>query len=187
MPREEPSRAGMTREALEAGLPFRIDEFMVRAAVRADIDRRAAWPSYPPPYGIFDARSKKWDAERRERNWIGMRDHSPNDIFLACEGLGCDLLGWFVLCDIDWASCFVGNMSIRLHPEHCDCGIGTGLATGIFSWCHARGLERIRLDVLSTNQRAARCYEKAGLKKTGEFQRDGATFWWMESIAARRG
>ena len=172
----------MTKEALLAALPFTVGDFTVRAAVREDVDRRADWPSYPPPWGMFDAHSKAWDAARRERAWIGMRDHAPDEVFLACEGRGVALVGWFALREIDWEKGEVGNMSIRLHPAFCDRGVGSRLSGGIFGWCHARGFRRLRLDVLSTNLRAARCYEKAGMRKTGEFAKDGATFWWMESI-----
>jgi RimJ/RimL family protein N-acetyltransferase len=172
----------MTKDSFMSALPFAVGDLRVRAAVREDIDRRAAWPSYPAPFDMFDAHSKGWDAERRDRNWIGMRDHAPNDLFLACEGRGVELLGWFAFVDMDWEARSVGNMTIRLHPELCDRGIGTALATAIFSWAHSQGFLRLRLNVLASNQRAARCYEKAGMRKTGEFERDGATFWWMESI-----
>lgn len=171
----------MTKESLLAALPFHVGDFTVRAAVREDIDRRADWPSYPPPWDMFNAHSKGWDEARRERNWTGMRDHAPNDVFLACEGRGVDLVGWFVLVDVDWDRREAGNMSVRLHPDFCDRGIGTALASGIFPWCQGQGFSRLRLDVLSTNLRAVRCYAKAGMRKAGEFEKDGAVFWWMES------
>ena len=171
----------MTKENLLAALPFPVGDFTVRAAVREDVGRRADWPSYPPPWDMFDAHSKGWDEARRERNWIGMRDHAPDEVFLACKGRSVALVGWFVLREIEWEKGEVGNMSIRLHPGFCDQGIGSALSRGIFEWCFGQGFLRLRLDVLSTNLRAVRCYEKAGMRKTGEFEKDGATFWWMES------
>jgi len=174
----------MTKESLLAALPFRVGDFTVRAAVREDIDGRADWPAYPPPWDMFDAHSKGWDEARRGRAWIAMRDLALDEVFLACEGAGVPLLGWFVLREIDWEKGEVGNMSIRLHPEFCDHGVGTLLSAGIFAWCHEQGFGRLRLDVLSSNLRAARCYEKAGMRRTGEFEKDGANFWWMEHCAS---
>jgi RimJ/RimL family protein N-acetyltransferase len=171
----------MTKDSLLAALPFAVGDFLVRAAVREDVYRRSDWPSYPPPWESFNPKSRGWDAARKERNWMGMRDHAPDEVFLACEGRGLDLAAWFVLRDIDWAGLEVGNMSIRLHPWYCDRGIGSLLASGIFAWCHAQGFVRLRLDVLSTNLRAVRCYEKAGMSRTGEFELDRARYWWMES------
>jgi RimJ/RimL family protein N-acetyltransferase len=132
---------------------------------------------------MFDAHSKGWDEARRNRNWIGMRDHAPSEVFLPCEGREVSLIAWFALREISWEKREVGNMSIRLHPEFCDRGIGTLLSQGIFAWCHGQGFLRLRLDVLAANLRAVRCYEKAGMHKTDEFEKDGATFWWMESIS----
>jgi RimJ/RimL family protein N-acetyltransferase len=80
----------------------------------------------------------------------------------------------------------------------------------VSDWCFESGFQRLRLDVAATNNRAVRCYEKAGYVKTGEFWRDAEDlkglnidhprysflhshlrlisdtpqirFWWMESL-----
>lgn len=80
-------------------------------------------------------------------------------------------IGYSALHEIDWKERAIGNMGVRLHPAWCDKGLGTFMIARVVNWCLTNGIRKLRLDVAASNQRAVRCYEKAGFIRTGELWR----------------
>ncbi len=176
----------MDRTSIEALLPFAAGGFTVRARSREDINRRADWPPYPEAYSMFNTSRARVPPDRLEAGWARMKAEA-DILLLSAEHPDETLVATFSLRDIDWAGMAVGNMGVRLHPGWCDRGVGSALSTAIFDWCLDAGFRSLRLDVLGSNGRARRCYEKAGMAVAGSFERDGAEFLWMERRADSAG
>ncbi len=169
------------KEIFLAALPIAFDDCFFRAMNRDDLDLRANWPSYPEYYEMFNASFKDKPLLERDLKWRKIKENTGL-ICLALENNTEKLLGVFYLAEINWNSMTVGNMTIRIHPDWCNIGIGTKALTALSNWCMAKGLKRIRLDVLSTNQRAIKSYLKSGFCITGEFIQDDDLFYWMEKF-----
>jgi RimJ/RimL family protein N-acetyltransferase len=69
----------------------------------------------------------------------------------------------------------------KIFSNWCNKGYGTKLLKSISDWCFDNGIEKIKFDVLSTNNRAIKSYRNAGYKIIGEFKCGDAMFYWMES------
>lgn len=61
----------------------------------------------------------------------------------------------------------VGYLGISIVREWRGLGIGTAMMNIMIDWAKRRGLERLHLEVFSTNQRALRLYEKFGFHVEG--------------------
>jgi len=175
----------ISKHDLLGHLPLHCGELTVRAWCRDDIDRRAAWRPYPPPYSNFSATLGGMAAAERD-TYFWDRDEDSSRVTLTVDHPSQATVGHIVLRQIDWKNGTVGNMGVRIHPDWCDQGIGTGIVETIVSCLSASGIARFRLDVAGTNARAIRCYEKAGFVKTKDFDRNGVPFLWMEFTASGR-
>jgi RimJ/RimL family protein N-acetyltransferase len=169
------------RSILISSLPITCGGYMLRLWNRADLDRRAQWPSYPPPYEVFNFSQREASPEQLDALFAS-RDGDPSRITFTATTDAPDqwMIGYFVLQDIDWEQGRIGNLGIRLHPDWCGKGIGTVLLSGAGKWCFAHGFTALTLDVAQTNTRAIRCYEKVGFSRIGEMVRDGNRFILME-------
>lgn len=169
----------VSKQQLVKLLPITIDNLTLRSMIREDIDLRAEWPSYPTPYEMFNASYKGKPSSERDERWLWL-SADENILCLSVQHESEKLVGIYYLSEIDWDKMIVNNMTIRLHPYWCDKGIGTKILKGIISWCFGVGIKSIKLDVLSSNQRAVNCYIKTGLSIISEFERNGDVFFWME-------
>ncbi len=50
----------VSRDSLLRALPITRSGLTLRLWTRADVDRRADWPPYPPPYSVFTALLRTW-------------------------------------------------------------------------------------------------------------------------------
>jgi len=169
----------LSREALLAALPITHGDLTIRPWMRQDVDLRAEWPAYPPPYSVFT--SSLGDLTPPERDaYFAARDSNPARITLTVDHREQPAIGYLVLSNMDWAAGRVGNMGVRVHPDWCDRGIGTAAMRCVAEWCARCGMRSLCLDVAEPNRRAVRCYEKVGFCKESTFTApDGVPFWVM--------
>ena len=152
-------------------LPLRSDQMATKPCTRADLDLLASWPPYPWPYQAFDFSFRslgpaEWEA------FFDARIQRDDRLTLVCD-LGTDAaIGYVALLEIDWARRTAGNMSLRVHPNWCGKGVGTRMLRMVGEWWFGYGMQALQLDVAASNQRAVRCYLKAGFAHMGEFWRE---------------
>lgn len=151
-----------------ASLPRRNGDLCIRALTRQDLDAVAAWPSYPAGYEPFNLRFAGMTVTQLD-DLFRTRLADPARITLVADHEQQSCIGYLGLVEIDWPRCRIGNMGYRIHPDWCDRGIGTRVMRLAAGWCFACGIETLRLDVAGANDRAIRCYEKAGFQRAGEF------------------
>ena len=80
-------------------------------------------------------------------------------------------------------SSIVYLMSMWVHPASRGSGAGDALVTELLTWARSAGARVVRLDVIRTNTRARRLYERHGFRLTGREtvrQRDGQIELQME-------
>jgi RimJ/RimL family protein N-acetyltransferase len=147
---------------------------------RDDVEARAAWPPYPPPYEPFTSGLARMSAQEKD-SYFAERDEAADRVTLTVDHATQPVIGLVILCEINWQGGIAGNMGVRLHPDWCDKHIGTAMMRAVVRHFTTAGLSRLRLDVAALNTRAVRCYENAGFVPTGSFERDGGTFLWMEA------
>jgi RimJ/RimL family protein N-acetyltransferase len=80
-------------------------------------------------------------------------------------------VGYLALLDIDWDGCSVGGLSVRIHPDWCERGLGTRALRALVAWALSRGFASLHLDVVATNLCAIHCYEKVGFTPIAEVWR----------------
>ncbi len=157
-----------SKQNLIASLPIREDHVTVRAWCRPDVDRRAAWPPYAPPYSDFTSSLSSMGQTERDA-YSRTRDEDQNRITLTGDCLSESCIIHIVIRDVDWRNCIVGNMGFRLHPDWCDRGIGTRVLKSVVARFAEAGIACFRLDVAESNARAIRCYEKAGFCRPPQY------------------
>ena len=160
-----------SKEDMLKSLPIRQGDITIRSWTREDTYERANWSSYPAPYADFNFALRGASKKELDRHFLD-RDSDPERLPLAVDHITQAVIGYFALHEINWSERSIGNVGLRIHPEWCDKGIGTSVLAGIAKWCRECGMRTLRLDVSAANQRAVRCYEKAGLVKVGQFWRD---------------
>ena len=103
-----------------------------------------------------------------ERYWwekIDEGDRGHYSVVLREPG---EVIGVHALVGIDWEKRLVANMGIRIRCDLCGRGYGRETLGALLTAALDAGIRSIRLDVAATNQRAIRCYEKCGMRITGE-------------------
>jgi RimJ/RimL family protein N-acetyltransferase len=159
------------RAEVRKALPISQPPLLVRHCERSDMDSLAAWPAYPEPYSVFtfsfaDLGANEMDSLYRDRE--GQEDRMT---LVADHGLA-KCIGYAALLEIDWKRRESGNMALRVHPEWCGKGIGSGMLSAVRHWWLSSGMRCLCLDVASSNERAVRCYEKVGFAIAKEFWRE---------------
>jgi len=152
-------------------LPLREGKLTIRALRRGDLDILAKWPGYPFPYESFNLSFGKLGPEERDRSFQS-REDDPNKITLVIDHERQKAVGYLSLKEIDWDKREVGNTGFRIIPSWCDRGLGTQIIRKVVGWCFSCGIKKLRFDVAASNERAIRCYEKAGFVKTKKFWKD---------------
>ena len=121
------------------------------------------------------------DSVARERRFLAFTEAPPldsarrfvlanieNDVPQFVALLGGEVVGW---CDVSpvagagFAHC--GRLGMGVHQGFRGQGIGTQLLAQAMQKSRERGLERIELDVYSSNESAIRFYERAGFVVEG--------------------
>jgi RimJ/RimL family protein N-acetyltransferase len=156
------------KKDLIRSLPIMDSDDTIRPWQRADLDRLSRWPSYPFPYESFNYRFSAMSTLEKDSHYQ-KREDNPDRITLVLDHADQKAVGYLALVEIDWHMPHVGNMAVRLSPDWCNKGIGTQLLQLASGWCFVQGIVSLRLNVAASNQRAVRCYEKAGYHITGEF------------------
>ncbi|MBI5095140.1 MAG: GNAT family N-acetyltransferase [Candidatus Hydrogenedentes bacterium] len=152
-------------------LPASCDDITIRLLARRDIDIIRAWPQYPGTYAVFRL---CFGGETAEANneWYRTRACADTRLAMAVDADGVTCAGYLVLADIDWHTCVVGNMGVRVRADLCGKGVGPRMMRLVSDWVFGCGFDTLRFDVAASNARAIRCYEKSGFAITGEFWRD---------------
>ena len=140
---------------------------VVRRARADDLPQIAAWPDYAWPHDVLgmthalarDAGGDYWWAR------IDEPDRCHYSVVLRDGG---EVIGLHAFVRIDWAAGVVGNMGVRIRSDRCDDGYGTESLRPLLAGVLDAGIGSIRLDVAAPNPRAVRCYEKCGMRTTGE-------------------
>ena len=147
---------------------------MIRLLRRGDLDLLSQWPSYPFPYEAFNLSILGASTQELDRYFLE-KETDRKRLSLVVDERENEVIGYFVFVDVDLVKGVVGDMTIRLHPEWCNRGIGTIVLKTLCDRGCEYGLKKIRIDVAATNVRAIRCYEKADFRKVGEFWRDDSS------------
>jgi RimJ/RimL family protein N-acetyltransferase len=163
--------AGPSKESMLAALPVSQGSLTLRRWTRAETCARSQWPPYPAEYSAFDFALAGASQDELDRHFL-IRDQDPGRIPLAADCAGQQAFAYFALHEIDWEKRTVGNVGFRLHPDWCGRGFGPRILRLAAAWCRDCGIHSIRLDVAAANTRAVRCYEKAGMRRIGEFWRE---------------
>ena len=169
----------ITKQNLLACLPIRDDDLTIRAWRGDDVDRRAAWPPYPPPCSDFTTNLSRMSEADRD-SYFRTRDEDQSRITLIGDFPTDACVAHIGVCDADWHSGTMGNMGFRVHPDWCNKGVGSRVLELVVAHFAGVGITCFRLDVAESNSRAIRCYEKVGFVVTEDFDRDGILFYWME-------
>ena len=156
------------RRKLIQELPIIGPDLIIREFERSDMDLLAAWPSYPHPYASFTFSFSNLDSADMD-SLYRERYGDENRISLVADHLASQAVGYISLIEIDWQRRGCRNIGIRVHPEWCGKGVGTVMLAAVSEWWFCSGMNKLRLDVASSNQRAIRCYEKVGFTIYGEF------------------
>jgi RimJ/RimL family protein N-acetyltransferase len=151
-------------------LPLRAGALTIRQQARPDLDRLAAWPEYPFPHGTFAFSFRATDAGELDE-LFARRESDPARLSLVIDRSSESCVGCFALLDIDGQSRSVGNVAARVHPLWCDSGMGTEALRSVLRWAFDGGIKSVSLDVVASNARAVRCYEKVGFESIGELWR----------------
>ena len=93
--------------------------------------------------------------------WILPHIHAGHPFYVA--SVESRVIGW---CDItpmerEWFR-HRGTLGMGVHPRHRRSGVGVALLTAAINHARSIKLERIELEVFSTNEAAIRLYEKVG-------------------------
>jgi GNAT superfamily N-acetyltransferase len=64
-------------------------------------------------------------------------------------------------------SSVVHLMAMWVHPDHRGTGAADALVSSVNAWAAEVGATQVRLKVVEGNERARRCYERAGFRATG--------------------
>lgn len=182
---------------------------IIRPMRAEDFAEILAWPPYPWPH-----ESLSMTGESREpdgRLWWQRFDAPDRRHFTVRLRDTREAVGVYAFVGIEWDKGLVRNMGIRFRPDCCGNGYGQETFVPLIEALFASGIRLIRLDVAAANPRAWQCYEKCGLRITGDFwdehrggavdpadpkwafalphlkQEDGrwmARYYWMEIAAA---
>lgn len=152
-------------------LPRNRSDLTLRVWIRSDVDILARWPSYPFPFQPFNLSCTGRPSAALD-SYFAVRDSDSRRLTVVLDSPSQMVIAYLALLEIDYATGVVGNLAVRLHPAYCDHGVGTAMLTLLCGWAEEAELTSLRLDVAAANQRAVRCYGKAGFALLSEFWRD---------------
>lgn len=134
-------------------------EWMVRKMSREDAEQVCAW-KYPGDYMVYDYPS--W--EKLKKSGLGLGDDKTREKEFWSVYVGEELVGHFRLAEKE--GCVM--VGLGLAPDWCGRGEGRAFLELIKDQAVSMFPGRVlRLMVRTFNQRAIRCYEKAGFSSIG--------------------
>ncbi len=142
------------------------ERVVLREMNRADVDLMARWPPFYEP-------ELKWAnlelTRPVDREFYFQRGRSGYDRrrYVIIDAGG-ELVGTIGLRNIDFHS-DIGTLGIIIRADRVSRGIGTDAVRALVKFSiEELGLTRVLLDVVETNTRAIRCYERVGFRLIGK-------------------
>lgn len=107
-------------------------------------------------------------AERRQKILGRIRAPEPEFLFIVAELKG-NVIGELKLGPFSSSAktSHVRNLGMEILRDYRSIGVGTALMDYAIGWCISIGIEKIVLDVFSTNAEAIRLYRKMGFECEG--------------------
>jgi diamine N-acetyltransferase len=145
------------------------EQVRLRAIEREDIPAFLRWFNDPEvrQYLLLYKPMSKGEEER----WVEARQEARDEFIFGIEALiGKEwvLIGNVGLVKIDWKNRAATLGIVLGEKEHWGQGYGTEATRLMLRFAfHELNLHRVELDVFDFNQRAMRCYEKAGFRREG--------------------
>ena len=142
---------------------------VIRPFTQGDVDQIASW-RYPPPYHVYDvSEDPSMDEMRDESRW-GASWFAVED---AASGA---LVGFLELVTSESESEAGTQVEVEvglgLRPDLTGCGIGAGFVHAALDFSRDRWSPlSFALDVFPWNERAIRCYERAGFERGEVYNR----------------
>lgn len=151
---------------------------VVRKAKAEDFDEIAAWPEYPPPYeGMTMTKAHREPDGFFWWQQIERPERCHYSVVLSQTG---EIIGVHAFVRIDWERRVVRNMGCRIRSDLCNQRYGTETLRPLLATVLNAGITTIRLDVIATNPRAVRCYEKCGMQIVDTIHEEDFRFYMME-------
>lgn len=156
----------LTHMSSPSHLPLVGPRIRIRTLRRQDLDDRQDWPPFNDPLHII------WDMPRYSRqvndHWFRQLTDGRRHLSYGVEDLVGNLIGMLSLRDITWERS--ARLGISFSSEHTGQGYGSEtLQLFLPYYFLTLGFERMALDVAAANQRAVRCYDKAGFQHTDSY------------------
>jgi ribosomal-protein-alanine N-acetyltransferase len=145
-------------------------DFTIRAFTEADADDIASW-RYPAPYDVYDLTedpsldSEIRDAERWGATWFAADDAETGTLAGFLELVASES-------EAEGGTHVEVEVGLGLRPELTGTGIGVSFVEAALAFSRERWQpSTFALDVFPWNERAIRCYERAGFERGQEYVR----------------
>ena len=137
----------------------------IRPLTRGDLRTMSKWPSFEDPLDrLFDWPKR---SQASDDLWFYQLMHDKTRVYYAVEGEDERLVGRISLREI--AEQRSARLGIGFGPQYVGQGYGTeALRVFLRHFFLDLGFERMVLDVAAVNERAVRCYERCGFRRTGK-------------------
>jgi RimJ/RimL family protein N-acetyltransferase len=105
-----------------------------------------------------------------EKTWINNFNQNPNALVLVTEVNKQIVALLFFVPLPKKKNCHTGEFGVSVHPDFQAKGIGKALIENLLTWARANEtIEKVFLNVFSTNKYAIKLYQKMGFKEEGRF------------------
>ncbi|WP_370866616.1 N-acetyltransferase family protein [Saccharibacillus sp. JS10] len=94
-----------------------------------------------------------------------------NQLVAECDGIIVGCVGWRPP-TLMFSNAHVAEMYIAVHPAYQGLGVGKKLMAAVKLHTMRRGIKKLRLRVLSTNENAIRFYLRCGFQIEGKLERE---------------
>ena len=138
--------------------------FVIRPFTQADADEIASW-RYPPPYDVYDVsedpsmQSEMRDESRWEASWFAGDDAESGALAGFLELVAGDS-------ESGSGTQVAVEVGLGLRPDFTGRGMGAGFVHAALDFSRERRSPiSFALDVFPWNERAIRCYERAGFER----------------------
>jgi len=145
-------------------------DFTIRAFTGADADEVASW-RYPAPYDVYDlTEDPSLDSEIRDparwgATWFAADDAEPGTLAGFLELVASES-------ETEGATRVEVEVGLGLRPDLIGQGIGASFVDAALAFSRERWRpSTFALDVFPWNERAIRCYERAGFVRGEEYVR----------------
>ncbi len=160
------------------------DRTVVRKATIEDFDHIATWPEYPPTSPKKGVRmTAEFNREPNGRFWWQQIDRPERCHYSVVLPQTNEVIGVYAFVRIDWDHRVVRNMGCFIRPDLCHHGYGTETLRLLLAAVLDAGMRIVRLDVITTNPPAIRCYEKCGMQIVDEIHFDNMTQSYIMEIS----